>query len=260
MFDSPDVFNRLVQNHVPDVLCLQETKLQEDHVEDLIQMIPGYRSYWSCSTVKKGYSGTAVFIREATSYGLPIFEQNVNKTQSGAKTKQKTLKNMWRTPDNNPSNSDKNESLQSDPLTDEAKKFTILNVKNDLPDKRFNGEGRVITVEFDNFYLINCYVPNSGEGLVRLSFRVEEWDPYIVSYLNELRKTKPVIFAGDLNCGHLDLDIYNFEAKHIVKQAGLTPQERSSFSRMLEGGYFDAFRHFHPGTISISLFLFKIVR
>lgn len=241
-----------MQKHEPDVLCLQETKLQEDHVEDLIQMIPGYRSYWSCSTVKKGYSGTAVFIREAAASGLPTFELNGNKTQSGGKTKQKTLKSLWKTSEDQSTSTVK--SIQADPIPSGTKSFSVLNVNFDLPDKRFNGEGRVITIELDNFYLINCYVPNSGEGLVRLSFRVEEWDPYIVSYLNELRRTKPVIFAGDLNCGHLDLDIYNFDAKHIVKQAGLTPQERSSFSRMLDAGYFDAFRHFYPGTILFSSF------
>lgn len=232
------------------MLCLQETKLQEDHVEDLVDMIPGYRSYWSCSTNKKGYSGTAVFIREASASGLPIFEPKGNTTQSGGKGKQKTLKSLWKASDDQSVSTV--HSMQPSLVNNGAKSFHVLNVQCALPDKRFNGEGRVIIVELDNLYLINCYVPNSGEGLVRLSYRVEEWDPYIVSYMNELRKTKPVIFAGDLNCGHLDLDIYNFDAKHIVKQAGLTPQERSSFSRMLDAGYFDAFRYLHPGTILLS--------
>lgn len=240
---SPEIFSKLIQSHNPDVLCLQETKLQENHIEDLMQMIPGYRSYWSCSTVKKGYSGTAVFIREATATGLSPQDK------TGSKSQQATLKNLWKKSDSNSTDhvQPTEESRNSHPILEEKKKFHVVSVKCDLPDQRFNGEGRVITVEFDNFYLINCYVPNSGEGLVRLSYRVSEWDPYIVSHLNELRKVKPVIFAGDLNCGHLDDDIYNFDAKHIAKQAGLTPEERASFSRMLDAGYFDAFRHFYPG-------------
>lgn len=68
-----------------------------------------------------------------------------------------------------------------------------------------------------------------------------------MGYLNSLRARKPVVYAGDMNCGHLDLDIYNPDAKHIAKQAGLTPQERASFSAMLQAGYADAFRVLHPG-------------
>jgi exodeoxyribonuclease III len=151
--------------------------------------------------------------------------------------------------------------------TDTETKLKVIGCEFKLPDAKFNGEGRIIAVsriidfayftanlqkfgsyqvEFETFYLINCYVPNSGDGLVRLGYRVDEWDPYIVSYLKELRKVKPVIYAGDLNVGHLDLDIYNPTAKHISKQAGLTPQERASFGDMLAQGFFDALRHLYP--------------
>jgi exodeoxyribonuclease III len=98
------------------------------------------------------------------------------------------------------------------------------------------GEGRTVTVEFPGFYLINCYVPNSGQDLVRLDYRTKTWDPALRAYLQALQQHKPVIFAGDLNCGHLDLDIWNCHAKHIPKQSGLTPEEREGFSNMLTSG------------------------
>lgn len=236
--NSPEIFLQLVAAHSPDVLCLQETKLQENHVAELEGMLPGYKSYWSCSTTKKGYSGTATFVKNS----LVSSEAAVANTEA-KKPKQGTISGMWK--------SDKTATKKQEETSVELASSSpkLLGVKYDLPDARFNGEGRVITAEFDSFYLINCYVPNSGDGLVRLDFRVNEWDPYIVSYLDSLRKKKPVVYAGDLNCGHLDLDIYNFDAKHIVKQAGLTPRERASFTNMLEAGYFDALRQFYPGRV-----------
>ena len=72
-------------------------------------------------------------------------------------------------------------------------------------------------------------------------------DPHVREYLTKLKSTKPVIFSGDLNVAHLDLDIHNPSAKHIVKQAGLTPQERQSFGKLLECGFKDALRYFYPG-------------
>lgn len=91
-------------------------------------------------------------------------------------------------------------------------------------------------------------------GLVRLDYRVNEWDPHVRRYLQALSARKPVIFAGDMNVGHLDVDIHNPTAKHISKQAGLTPRERESFSQLLatpssshhSDTFVDAFRFFHP--------------
>lgn len=126
--------------------------------------------------------------------------------------------------------------------------LTVLNVEYELKDKKFSGEGRTITIEFPNFYLINCYVPNSGQRLERLSYRTEEWDPYFFSYLKSLEETgKPIILTGDLNVAHLDLDIHNPTAKHISKQSGLTPQERQSFHSRLATDFQDALRFFYPG-------------
>jgi hypothetical protein len=123
----------------------------------------------------------------------------------------------------------------------------------------YTGEGRLITVEMGTFVLVAAYVPNSGQGLVRLDYRVDGWDPYIREYLSHLRDShssivdgsipasRGVIYCGDMNVGHLDQDIYNHTAKHITKQAGLTPRERASFTKLLDAGFKDAFRYFHPG-------------
>jgi hypothetical protein len=102
--------------------------------------------------------------------------------------------------------------------------------------------------------LVAAYVPNSGQTLDRLDYRVDGWDIYIREYLANLRdsndnsnhKYKGVVYCGDMNVGHLDVDIYNHTAKHIVKQAGLTPRERASFTKLLEGGWRDSFRYLHP--------------
>ena len=72
-------------------------------------------------------------------------------------------------------------------------------------------------------------------------------DPYIREYLNKLREKKPVIYSGDLNVAHTDLDVYNFQAKHLLKQAGTTLREKESFSRLLDSGFKDALRHIYPG-------------
>lgn len=112
----------------------------------------------------------------------------------------------------------------------------------------FSGEGRSIGINFGDFHLVNCYVPNAGEGLKRLDYRLNEWDPAFRALLTNIDAIRPVIMTGDLNCGFLDLDIHNPTAKHIVKQAGLTPQERASFALYFppNGPFTDAFRHFHP--------------
>ena len=147
-------------------------------------------------------------------------------------------------------------NTSSIPSTVRIHPLTVLKVDYELNDSNFSGEGRTITIEFPDFYLINCYVPNSGQRLERLKYRTEEWDPYFFEYLKSLEATgKSIILTGDLNVAHLDLDIHNPTAKHISKQSGLTPQERQSFSSRLATGFQDALRYFYPG-ISSCFFLF----
>ncbi|KAJ4980127.1 hypothetical protein NE237_010907 [Protea cynaroides] len=111
-----------------------------------------------------------------------------------------------------------------------------------------DSEGRLVTVEFDSFYLICSYVPNSGDGLRRLTYRVTQWDEDLSNYMKELEKSKPVILAGDLNCAHQEIDIYNPAGNR--RSAGFTDEERNSFeTNFLSRGFVDTFRRQHPGVV-----------
>ena len=108
-------------------------------------------------------------------------------------------------------------------------------------------EGRTVTLELSDCFAIAAYVPNSGQKLERLDYRIGTWEPAMRSHLETLGKKKPVVLFGDLNVGHLDADIWNVKAKHIPKSAGLTPKERAAFGQMLEEGpYVDCFRQLWP--------------
>eukprot|EP01018_Ginkgo_biloba_P037494 Gb_02033 [translate_table: standard] len=182
---------RLAEREKFDVLCLQETKLQEKDVEQIKQgLLDGYKnSFWTCSVSKLGYSGTAVISRIK-----PI-----------------------------------------------SMKFGL-----GIPDH--DSEGRLITLEFDTFYLVAGYVPNSGQKLERLTYRVQQWDPSLSSYIKELEKQKPVVLTGDLNCAHEEIDIYNPDGNR--RSAGFTDEERSSFeANFLKKGFVDSFRRQHPNTV-----------
>ncbi|KAE8651202.1 DNA-(apurinic or apyrimidinic site) lyase, chloroplastic isoform X2 [Cucumis sativus] len=174
-----------------DVLCLQETKLQEKDILNITKsLVDGYHyTYWTCSVSKLGYSGTAIISRIkpiSVRYGLGISEHD--------------------------------------------------------------GEGRVVMVEFDSFFLLNVYVPNSGDGLKRLSYRITQWDPSLSNYIKELEKSKPVILTGDLNCAHQEIDLYNPAGNR--KSAGFTNEERQSFeTNFLQKGFVDTFRQKHPDVV-----------
>lgn len=103
-------------------------------------------------------------------------------------------------------------------------------------------EGRVIVAEFNDFYLINVYTPNSQRGLTRLSHRLE-WDNKFLKLLKNLESKKPLIFCGDLNVAHEEIDIAR--PKDNVKNAGFTPEERASFSEYIKHGFIDSFRYMH---------------
>lgn len=182
---------QLAQREDFDVLCLQETKLQEKDIEDIKQrLIDGYEnSFWTCSVSKLGYSGTAIISR-----------------------------------------------------------IKPLSIRYGLGISDHDSEGRLVTVEFDTFYLVTGYVPNSGDGLKRLSYRVTEWDPALSNYLKELEKSKPVVLTGDLNCAHEEIDIYNPAGNK--RSAGFTDEERKSFeTNFLSNGFVDTFRKQHPGVV-----------
>ena len=118
-----------------------------------------------------------------------------------------------------------------------------LSVAYGIGVEEHDHEGRVITLEYEDFYFITCYTPNSQNELARLPYRMT-WEDAFLAYLDSLKATKPVIFCGDLNVAHQEIDLKN--PKTNRKNAGFTDEERGKFSTMLSHGYIDTFRHFYP--------------
>ena len=123
-----------------------------------------------------------------------------------------------------------------------------LRVSYGLPQEEHNHEGRVITLELENFYLVTVYTPNSQDGLARLDYRMQ-WEDDFRSYLLELDKKKPVIVCGDLNVAHQEIDLKN--PKTNRKNAGFTDEERGKMTTLLESGFTDSFRYFYPDAAGI---------
>ncbi len=118
-----------------------------------------------------------------------------------------------------------------------------LSVSYGIGDGFPDNEGRVITLEFENFYFVTVYTPNARDGLVRLDYRME-WEDAFREYLLRLDSSKPVIFCGDLNVAHNEIDLKN--PKTNRQNPGFTDEERSKFSQLLESGFVDSFRYFYP--------------
>ncbi|HET6622769.1 MAG TPA: exodeoxyribonuclease III, partial [Candidatus Saccharimonadales bacterium] len=105
-------------------------------------------------------------------------------------------------------------------------------------------EGRIITAEFDDFYVVNVYTPNSKGDLSRLDLRYKQWDPAFLEHLVELQRSKKVLVCGDMNVAHQEIDLAN--PKPNIGKHGFTDQERQRFSEILAAGFIDSFRHKHP--------------
>lgn len=122
-------------------------------------------------------------------------------------------------------------------------KQEALSVRYGMDIEEHDKEGRVITLEFDNYYIITVYTPNSKEALARLQYRLQ-WEDDFRVYLKKLEETKPVIVCGDMNVAHNEIDLKN--PKTNRKNAGFTDEERAKFSELLESGFVDTFRHLYP--------------
>lgn len=173
-------FLEFAREEAPDILCVQETKMQKGQAEVPLE---GYYQYW-CSADKKGYSGTAVFTKQeplSVAYGIGIDEHD--------------------------------------------------------------HEGRVITAEYDDFYLVNVYVPNSQDQLKRLNYRMR-WEDDFRAYLKGLEQTKPVITCGDFNVAHKEIDLKN--PKTNRRNAGFTDEEREKMTTLQDAGFIDTWRYFYP--------------
>ena len=170
----------VLNNINADSICLQETELVKGEQK---YEFPGYHCYFSCSQVRKGYSGTAIFSKKAPGhiiYGIGISE--------------------------------------------------------------FDDECRAITAEYNDYYLVNVYVPTPGQGLRRLAYR-QRWDNALKEYLSALMSIKPVIVCGDFNVAVTDLDISSIIYSHL--SPGLTDEERDGFNALKALGLTDAWRHLH---------------
>jgi len=113
---------------------------------------------------------------------------------------------------------------------------------NDINIKKHDLEGRVITLEFKKYFLVNVYTPNSKRDLSRLDYRFNEWDKDFLKFVKNLEKNKPVIFCGDLNVAHNEIDLRNPKTNH--KNAGFTNEERQGFTNYIKNGFIDTFREF----------------
>lgn len=122
-------------------------------------------------------------------------------------------------------------------------KIEPISVTYGIGKKEHDKEGRIITLEYEKFYIVNCYTPNSKRELERLEYR-EIWEDEIRKYLLSLDKKKPVIYCGDLNVAHREIDLKNPKTNH--HSAGFTDQERNKMTKLLDSGFIDTFRYLHP--------------
>ncbi|MFJ7730108.1 exodeoxyribonuclease III [Neobacillus sp. NPDC097160] len=118
-----------------------------------------------------------------------------------------------------------------------------LSVRYGLSGDESEGEGRILTLEYADFFLVNVYTPNSQRDLARISYRLD-WEDRILQHLKELDEIKPIILCGDLNVAHQEIDLRN--PKSNVGNSGFTDEERGRMTSLLEAGFVDSYRHFYP--------------
>ncbi len=129
-----------------------------------------------------------------------------------------------------------------------------INVTNGIDGELYNDEGRIITLEFEKFFFITIYSPNSQEGLKRLDYRME-FEDKLRSYLTKLDKIKPIIVCGDLNVAHNEIDIKNPQSNQ--RNAGFTIEERTKFQALLDAGFTDTFRYQYPDLIKYTWWSYR---
>ncbi len=130
-----------------------------------------------------------------------------------------------------------------------------LSVTYDMGVEEYDQEGRIITAEFDHYYVITVYVPNSGNELVRLDYR-ENWDDEFLKYLKGLEKKKPVVICGDFNVANTEIDLARPKSNYN-KTAGYTQREIDGFNDFLSAGFVDTFRYLHPEEVKYSYFSYR---
>jgi exodeoxyribonuclease-3 len=205
-------FQRFIESEQPDILCLQETKAKQGQAEiDL----PDYEEYWNDAD-RPGYSGTAIFVK--------VNHQTIKPNFSRSDLEKEVFMVLYGFPE-------------------------FIRRKYDFADQFGDAsrEGRVTTLEFEKFYLVNQYTPNAKRALERLEFRAKVWDAAFLEYVQWLERSKPVVFCGDLNVAHQEIDLAR--PKDNVGNAGFTPEERAGFQKYLDAGFVDTFRQLHPDQV-----------
>lgn len=129
-----------------------------------------------------------------------------------------------------------------------------LNVTKGIGIEEHDQEGRVLTCEYDDFYLVNCYTPNSKDGLIRLDYRMQ-WEDDFRAFLKKLEEHKPVILCGDLNVAHEEIDLKNPKTNRM--NAGFSDQERAKMSELLANGFIDTYRYLYPDKIEYSWWSYR---
>ncbi len=129
-----------------------------------------------------------------------------------------------------------------------------LNVTYGIGMEQHDQEGRVITCEFEDFYFVTCYTPNSQNELARLDYRMQ-WEKDFLAYLDALDEKKPVVLCGDLNVAHHEIDLKNPQSNH--KNAGFSDEERSAMTHLLSHGYIDTYRYFYPDKVEYSWWSYR---
>jgi exodeoxyribonuclease-3 len=129
-----------------------------------------------------------------------------------------------------------------------------LNVTYGIGIEEHDQEGRVITCEFEDFYFVTCYTPNSQNELARLDYRMQ-WEKDFLAYLDALDEKKPVVLCGDLNVAHHEIDLKNPQSNH--KNAGFSDEERSAMTHLLSHGYIDTYRYFYPDKVEYSWWSYR---
>ena len=133
-------------------------------------------------------------------------------------------------------------------------KVEPMNVSYGIGIDEHDHEGRVVTCEYEQFFFVDCYTPNSKDGLLRLEYRMQ-WEDDFRAYLKELEKTKPVILCGDLNVAHNEIDLKNPSSNR--KNAGFSDEERAKFNALLNAGFIDSYRYLYPDKVEYSWWSYR---
>ncbi len=189
-------FTKIIEALDPDILLLQETKLQKDQRTDEMIHLLSYHSFWSYSTIKKGYSGVVAYSKS------------------------------------------------------EPQKVTTSFLRPE-----FDNEGRVIQLDYKDFILFNVYFPNGQMSDERLQYKLDFYN-WFLTYANKLKdKGKSLVITGDFNTAHNEIDLKN--PKPNAKRSGFLRIERDILDQMIEMGYVDTFRHFHPDRVTYSWWSYR---